>query len=249
VTANQLIRWVLKPVIFVAALVPAVTLAYLTWAAYHGEPSAWPALTGNFSPNPLSDITNKTGLWTLRFLCLTLAVTPLRRLTGWNGAVRFRRMFGLFAFFYGTLHFLTYAILDRFMSLEAPDMASAAAWRALGVWIADDIAMRPFITVGFTAFALMVPLALTSTAGMIRRLGGRRWQQLHRFVYVSAIAGVVHFWWLVKLDIRRPAFYGLVVALLLGFRVISARKRAATERAARQPARGSVAPHPEPTSK
>jgi sulfoxide reductase heme-binding subunit YedZ len=227
VTAIQLTRWVLKPAVFLASLVPAVTLAYLTWAAYKGEQSAWPALTGNLSPNPLSDITLKTGLWTLRFLCFTLAVTPLRRLTGWNDAIRFRRMFGLFAFFYGTLHFLTYAILDRFMSLETPDMASAAAWRALGVWIVDDVAMRPFITVGFTAFVLMLPLALTSTAGMIRRLGGRRWQMLHRLIYVSAIAGVVHFWWLVKSDIRRPAFYGLVVGILLCLRLIRLRMHAA----------------------
>jgi sulfoxide reductase heme-binding subunit YedZ len=227
VTANQLIRWLLKPAVFLAALAPAVTLAYLTWAAYRGEQSAWPALTGNLSPNPLSDITNKTGLWTLRFICLTLAITPLRRMTGWNGAIRFRRMFGLFAFFYGTLHFLTYAILDRFMSLEVPDMTSATAWRALAVWIADDIAMRPYITVGFTAFILMLPLAATSTAGMIRRLGGRRWQLLHRLIYVSAVAGVLHFWWLVKLDVRRPAFYGLIVAILLGIRVLRARLRTA----------------------
>jgi sulfoxide reductase heme-binding subunit YedZ len=227
VTANQLIRWLLKPAVFLAALAPAVTLAYLTWAAYRGEQSAWPALTGNLSPNPLSDITNKTGLWTLRFICLTLAITPLRRMTGWNGAIRFRRMFGLFAFFYGTLHFLTYAILDRFMSLEVPDMTSATAWRALAVWIADDIVMRPYITVGFTAFILMLPLAATSTAGMIRRLGGRRWQLLHRLIYVSAVAGVLHFWWLVKLDVRRPAFYGLIVAILLGIRVLRARLRTA----------------------
>jgi sulfoxide reductase heme-binding subunit YedZ len=227
VAANQLIRWLLKPAVFLAALAPAVTLAYLTWAAYRGEQSAWPALTGNLSPNPLSDITNKTGLWTLRFICLTLAITPLRRLTGWNGAIRFRRMFGLFAFFYGTLHFLTYAILDRFMSLEVPDMTSATAWRALAVWIADDIAMRPYITVGFTAFILMLPLAATSTAGMIRRLGGRRWQLLHRLIYVSAVAGVLHFWWLVKLDVRRPAFYGLIVAILLGIRALRARLRTA----------------------
>jgi sulfoxide reductase heme-binding subunit YedZ len=249
VTANQFIRWVLKPAVFVAALVPAVTLAYLTWAAYNGEQSAWPALTGNFSPNPLSDITNKTGLWTLRFLCLTLAITPLRRITGWNGVIRLRRMLGLFAFFYGSLHFLTYAILDRFMSLETPDMTSAASWRALGVWIADDIAMRPFITVGFTAFVLMLPLALTSTAGMIRRLGGRRWQRLHQLIYVSAIAGVVHFLWLVKLDIRRPAFYGAIVALLLGFRVVLARRQAVAERRRpHQPPGSQPAAHPAQTS-
>jgi sulfoxide reductase heme-binding subunit YedZ len=231
VTANQLIRWGLKPAVFVASLAPAASIIYLTWAAYNGEQSAWPALTGNLSANPLSDVTNRTGLWALRFLCLTLAATPLRRLTGWSGVIRFRRMLGLFAFFYGTLHFLTYAILDRFMSLEVPDMRSAASWRTLAVWIADDIAMRPFITVGFTAFVLMIPLALTSTAGMIRRLGGHRWQVLHRLVYVSAVAGVLHFWWLVKLDVRRPVFYGLIVAVLLVLRVVWARLHAVPRRA------------------
>jgi sulfoxide reductase heme-binding subunit YedZ len=238
VTANQLIRWALKPAVFLGALVPAATIAYLTWAAYYGEQSAWPALTGNLSANPLSDITNRTGLWTLRFVCLTLAVSPLRWLTGWNSLVRFRRMLGLFAFFYGTLHFLTYAILDRFMSLEVPDMTSAAAWRALGVWIVDDIAMRPYITVGFTAFLLMVPLALTSTAGMIRRLGGKRWRMLHRLVYVTAVAGVLHFWWLVKLDVSRPAFYGLIVAILLGIRALRARPHETSDRVRPRPSAG-----------
>jgi sulfoxide reductase heme-binding subunit YedZ len=196
----------LKPAVFLAALGP---LAWLIWAA----------LTGNLSANPLSDITNETGVWTLRFLCITLAVTPLRRLTGWNGVIRFRRMTGLFAFFYGTLHFLTYMIVDRFAGLDFPD--GFVAWstvRNLARSVGEDIYKRPFITVGFTALMLMVPLAATSTAGMIRRLGGRRWNRLHRLVYVSATAGVVHYWWLVKADIRQPAAYGLVVALLLAFR-------------------------------
>ncbi len=122
-TENQITRWLLKPAVFVAALVPAVILIYLTWAAYNGNQSAWPALTGNLSANPLEDITHGTGDWTLRFLCITLAMTPLRRLTGWNGAIRFRRMLGLFAFFYGTLHFLTWAILDRYISLAFVDGA------------------------------------------------------------------------------------------------------------------------------
>ena len=121
---------------FIAALVPAVILIYLTWAAYNGQTSAWPALTGNFSANPLEDITHGTGDWALRFLCITLAITPLRRLTGWNGAIRFRRMLGLFAFFYAMLHFLTYALLDRFASLDfAGGMLSWAAVRALAAWI------------------------------------------------------------------------------------------------------------------
>jgi methionine sulfoxide reductase heme-binding subunit len=197
----------LKVVCFVASLGPA---AWLIWAA----------LTGNLSANPLSDLTNETGVWTLRFLCITLAITPLRRITGWNALIRFRRMTGLYAFFYGTLHFLTYAIADRFAGLDFPD--GIVAWstvRNLARSVGDDIYKRPFITIGFTAFTLMVPLAATSTAGMIRRLGGKRWNRLHRLVYVSAVAGVVHYWWLVKADIRNPAAYALVVALLLGFRV------------------------------
>ena len=197
---------ILKPVVFLAALGP---LAWLIWATF----------TGNLSANPLSDITNETGVWTLRFLCITLAITPLRRITGWNGVIRFRRMTGLFAFFYGTLHFLTYVIVDRFAGLDFPD--GFVAWstvRNLARSVGEDVYKRPFITIGFTALMLMVPLAATSTAGMIRRLGGRRWNRLHRLVYVSATAGVVHYWWLVKADIRRPAAYGLVVALLLAFR-------------------------------
>ena len=212
-TQDQSIRRVLKPAVFLAGLEPA---AYLIWAA----------LTGNLSANPLSDITNGTGDWTLRFLCITLAVTPLRRVTGWNGAIRFRRMLGLFAFFYGTLHFLTYVILDRFAGLDFSEgMASWATARSLPVSIAVDIYKRPFITVGFTAFVLMLPLAATSTAGMIRRLGGRRWQALHRLIYLSASAGVVHYWWLVKADIRRPLAYGTIVAVLLVFRAYWARIR------------------------
>ena len=191
----------------------------------------WAAFTGNLSPNPLSDLTNETGVWTLRFLCITLALTPLRRVTGWNGAVRFRRMAGLFAFFYGTLHFLTYVIADRFAGLDFPD--GIVAWstvRNLVKSVGDDIYKRPFITVGFTAWSTMVPLALTSTAGSIRRLGGRRWNLLHRLVYATAMLGAVHYWWLVKSDVRRPIIYGIVVATLLGFRVVWARTHASPVR-------------------
>jgi methionine sulfoxide reductase heme-binding subunit len=232
VTENQITRWLVKPAVFVAALVPAAILIYLTWSAYHGNQSAWPALTGNFSANPLEDITHQTGDWTLRFLCLTLAVTPLRRLAGWNGAIRFRRMFVLFAFFYATLHFLTWAILDRYISLDFPQ--GPFSWSAVHTFAAsvgDDVYKRKFITVGFSAFVAMWPLALTSTAGMIRRLGGRRWQQLHRLIYFSAMAGVVHYLWLVKSDIRRPITYGLIVAMLLGYRVYWARTHAKPARA------------------
>src|SRR5436305_3140202 len=212
-TSNQAIKWVLKPAVFLAGLAPA---AWLIWAA----------TTGNLSANPLSDLTNETGVWTLRFVCITLALTPLRRVTRWNVPIRFRRMAGLFAFFYGTLHFLTYVIADRFAGLDFPD--GIVAWstvRNLAASVAADIYKRPFITIGFTAFILMVPLAVTSTAGMIRRLGGKRWNALHRLVYVSAVAGTVHYWWLVKADVRRPLIYGAVVLVLLGVRVYWSRAR------------------------
>jgi sulfoxide reductase heme-binding subunit YedZ len=223
VTSGQAVRLVLKPAAFVAGLGPA---GWLVWAI----------ATGNLSPNPLSDLTNETGLWTLRFLCITLAVTPLRRLTGWSAVIRFRRMFGLFAFFYGTLHFLTYLVADRFAGLDFPD--GIVAWATLSnlarsVW--DDIYKRPYITIGFTAFTCMVPLAATSTAGMVRRLGGKRWKALHRLIYVSAIAGVVHYWWLVKADISSPQRYSLIVGGLLLFRLVWARFRGAAPAAARPP--------------
>jgi sulfoxide reductase heme-binding subunit YedZ len=144
-------------------------------------------------------------LWALVILITSLAVTPLRRITGWNALISFRRMLGLFAFFYAALHFATYMFLDLFFDFSA---------------IAKDIIKRPYITVGFTAFVLMIPLAITSTTAMIRRLG-KRWQQLHYLVYVIAILGVVHFYWLVKADIRRPMQYGAVLALLLGYRLFS----------------------------
>jgi sulfoxide reductase heme-binding subunit YedZ len=238
VSSNQIVRFVAKPGVFVAALVPA---AWTIWAFQ----------TGALSANPLSDVTNETGVWTLRFLCVTLAITPLRRITGWNLVIRFRRMLGLFAFFYGTLHFLTYVIADRFASLiDFPD--GIVAWstaRNLLAAIGEDVYKRPYITVGFTALVLMLPLAVTSTAGWIRRLGGRRWQTLHRLIYVSAIGGVIHYWWLVKADVSRPQTYAVVVGLLLAFRVYWSRVRSTAPRArtsapsaARSAARTS-APH------
>lgn len=181
----------LKVFVFVAGLGP---LAYLAWGAG----------ANGLGANPIETITRESGTWTLRFLVLTLAVTPLRRLAGWHDAIRFRRMLGLFAFFYGSLHLLTYVWLDQFFDVPA---------------IVKDVYKRPFITAGATAFLLMVPLALTSTAGMIRRLGGRAWRQLHRLVYLSAAIGVVHYWWLVKADIRRPRTYAIIVAALLGYRL------------------------------
>jgi sulfoxide reductase heme-binding subunit YedZ len=226
-SSTQFVRFVLKPVAFAAGLGPA---AWLIWAIF----------TGNLSANWLSDVTNETGVWALRFLCVTLAITPLRRLTGWNPVIRFRRMAGLFAFFYGSLHFLTYVIADRFAGLvDFPD--GIVAWstaRNLLASIADDVYKRPYITVGFTALMLMVPLAITSTAGWIRRLGGRRWQALHRLIYLSAIGGVLHYWWLVKADVSRPRIYALVVGLLLAFRMYSSRARSASP--ARAPTRLST---------
>ena len=199
-------RFVLKPLLFLASLGPAAWLA-------------WAAITGNLSANPLGDLTNETGVWTLRFLCLTLAITPLRRISGWNVWIKFRRMTGLYAFLYGTLHLITYVIADRFAGLDFQN--GILAWTTLtglasAVW--DDISKRPYITVGFTAWATMVPLTVTSTASMIRRLGGRRWTRLHTLVYATAALGVLHYWWLVRADVRRPLAYAAVVAVLFTFR-------------------------------
>jgi len=185
-----MISW-LKPLVFLLCLIPFGQLAYN-------------AYTGDLGVNPIETITRFTGSWALIFLLGSLAVTPLRRLTQWNELIKFRRMLGLFAFSYALAHFSTYLVLDLFFD-----------WAAIG----KDILKRPYVTAGFTAFVLMIPLAITSSAAMIRRLG-KRWQQLHRLVYLAAIGGVIHFYWLVKADIRRPAQYGAVLALLLGYRLV-----------------------------
>ena len=166
-------------------------------------------------------------MWTLRFICITLAITPLRRVTGLNVLTRFRRMVGLYAFFYGTLHLLTYLILDRFAGLvDFPDgIASLTTVKNVVKSSIGDIAMRPFITIGFAAFVLMIPLALTSTTGWIRRMGGKKWAALHRLVYATGVLGVAHYWWLVKADISRPQTYAAIVAILLGARVYYRFKR------------------------
>ncbi len=181
-----------KPAVFLLCLIPAGALA-------------WNLFTDNLSANPIKDITEETGTWTLRFVMITLAVTPLRKAFGWNRLGRIRRMLGLFTFMYATLHFFTYVWLDQFFDIES---------------ILADIPKRPFILAGFTAFVLFIPLAVTSTAGWVRRLGGKRWRFLHRAVYISAIAGVVHYLWLVKADIRRPVTYGVILAILLGYRLV-----------------------------
>ena len=203
--SDRTVRVVLKPLVFLASLGPA---AWLVSAA----------ITGNLSPNPLGDLTNETGVWTLRFLCITLAITPIRRISGWNLWIRFRRMAGLFAFFYGTLHLLTYVIADRLAGLEFQNATVGTLLTGLASAVWDDISKRPYITLGFTAWATMVPLTITSTAGMIRRLGGKRWTRLHRVVYTTAVLGAVHYWWSVRADVRRPLAYAAVIALLLTLR-------------------------------
>jgi sulfoxide reductase heme-binding subunit YedZ len=164
----------------------------------------WKGLQADLGANPIEVITHSTGRWTLIFLLITLGITPARKLTGRPWLIRFRRMLGLFAFFYGCLHLTTYVWLDKFFD-----------WRDM----IKDIGKRPFITLGFTAFVLLIPLAVTSTRWMIQRLGGRRWASLHRLIYVSAIAAIVHFLWAVKKDIRQPVQYGLVLGALLAYRV------------------------------
>ena len=178
-----------KPFVFLACLIPALLLG-------------WDAFTGGLGVNPVEEITHRTGDWALRLLLATLAVTPIRRLAGWQPVIRFRRMLGLFAFFYATLHFSTYLVFDHFFNF---------------LLILEDVAERKYVTAGFFGFVLMIPLAVTSTRGWIRRLG-RRWTLLHRLVYVSAAAGVVHFLWLVKIDLVEPLVYAAILAVLLGAR-------------------------------
>jgi methionine sulfoxide reductase heme-binding subunit len=183
-------KWT-KPVLFLICLIPLALLIQK-------------ALTGRLGANPVEFLQHSTGDWTLRFLIFTLAVTPLRKLLNVPDLIRFRRMLGLFAFFYVCLHFLTYIGPDQSFNFAG---------------MLKDVVKRPFITVGFLAFLLLIPLAITSTAGWIRRLGGRRWQMLHRAIYISAILGVIHYYWLVKSDVRKPLFYGALVVILLAYRL------------------------------
>ena len=181
-----------KLVVFINALIP---LVLLLWDLYHKR----------VGPNPLEFATRTTGMLTLVFLCLTLAITPLRKIFGINALVKFRRMLGLFAFFYGSLHLLTYVWFDRQFHLLST---------------IEDIGRRPFILAGMTAFVLMLPLAITSTNRMVKRLGGKRWARLHQVVYFAAIAGVVHFWMLVKSDTSLPFTFAFILLFLLGYRVL-----------------------------
>ena len=180
----------IKALLFIVCLIPAALLARGFFLDTLGA-------------NPIETITRHTGEWTLRFLLITLTVTPLRKYTGWHWVLRLRRMLGLFAFAYGTAHLTTYVWLDQFFDWEA---------------IARDILKRPFITIGFVALVLMAPLAATSSNFAIRRLGGRRWQALHRAIYPIVLLGCVHFWWLVKKDITWPLIYTVIAIALLGLR-------------------------------
>jgi sulfoxide reductase heme-binding subunit YedZ len=188
---NKVLVW-LKISTFLLALIPLTKLTLNTY-------------TDNLGANPIEKITHITGYWTLTFLLITLTITPLRRLTSWSWLMQLRRMLGLFAFFYASLHFLTYLVLDQFF-----DWAS----------IVKDIIKRPYITVGFPAFVLLIPLAITSNNYLTKLLGGKRWRLLHRLIYPIAIGGVVHFWWLVKKDITEPLTFAVLLGMLLGVRLV-----------------------------
>jgi sulfoxide reductase heme-binding subunit YedZ len=193
-SSSQFRRWS-KVLLFVAGLVPAAV-------------TGWDTARGRLT-DPIEQITHRTGWWAITFLVITLAVTPARRLTGWNGLIKYRRMLGLFAFFYASLHFLTYLVLDQFFAWE---------------FILEDVAERPYITLGFGAFLILCALALTSTNGWVRRLG-KRWARLHALIYVAALAAVIHFLWQVKADAREPTVYGLILVGLLAARLVRRRTR------------------------
>ena len=192
------IRFIWKPLVFVASLIP--------FALVVGDLFG---ITGTLGANPVEEIQDRCGNWGLRYILIALSVTPLRTISHWNWLVRFRRMLGLFAFFYVLMHFLTWLFLDQGFLLSA---------------ITEDIVKRPFITIGFAAFLILIALTATSTSGMRRRLG-RRWQQLHNWVYIAAILGVWHYWWQVKLDASDPAVYAAILSALLGYRLWRRRKR------------------------
>ena len=182
--------FIVKVLVFGASLLPLIGLCWLAWHEQLGV-------------NPVETLSHLTGDWSLRFLLLTLAITPLRQISGWNALIKFRRMLGLFAFFYVCLHFSVYLVFDQFFDLNS---------------IIEDVAKRPYITVGFAGWLLLVPLAVTSTSGMMKRLG-RNWQRLHRLVYLTGALGVLHYLWLVKTDHTEPLLYAGILALLLGYRL------------------------------
>ncbi len=202
----------LKPAVFLLCLLPLADLIYR-------------GLTNQLDADPVDDITAVTGTWGLRLLLITLAVSPVRQVTGWHALIKLRRMFGLFAFFYACLHFLTYLMLDQFF-----------AWQ----FIVEDISERPYILVGFSAFVLLVPLAVTSTNGWVRRLGGRRWQKLHALVYGIAVLGVLHHFLQVKADISGPAQYALILMVLLAYRWYRRRGKQAGKTRVKTAERGQI---------
>ena len=207
------IRFFWKPLVFILCLVPAVLVVTDAFE-----------ITGGLGANPVEAIQDRFGIWGLRFIVITLTVTPLRQLTGWNWLLRFRRMLGLFTFFYVLMHFLTWLILDQGLLMSA---------------IAEDIVKRPFITIGFTALLLLIAMAVTSTNGMRRRMG-KRWQQLHYSAYLVGILGVWHFWWQVKLDTSEPALYAAILTVLLGYRLRRHWQRKQKPAGKVQPARSDV---------
>ncbi|MEP6900398.1 MAG: protein-methionine-sulfoxide reductase heme-binding subunit MsrQ [Actinomycetota bacterium] len=186
-----------KILLFINALVPLALLGFDAWR-------------GNLGANPVEFFLRTTGILTLSFLLITLSVTPLRKYFGWNSLVKFRRMLGLYAFFYGFLHLITYSIFDKSLSIPA---------------IISDVWQRPFIAIGMFAFFLLIPLAVTSTNGMIKRLGGKNWTRLHKLSYLIAILGVIHFWMIVKSDVFYPALFGMVLAVLLFYRIYNAKQK------------------------
>jgi sulfoxide reductase heme-binding subunit YedZ len=192
------IRFIWKPLLFIASLIPFALVAGDTFA-----------ITGTLGANPIEEIQDRFGNWGLRFILITLAITPIRQISGWNWLIRFRRMLGLFAFFYVLMHFLTWLLLDQDLLLSA---------------ITEDIVERPFITIGFAAFLILLTLAATSPLAARKRMG-RAWQKLHNGVYLAAVLGVWHYWWQVKLDVSDPAVYAAILAVLLGFRLWQRNKR------------------------
>ena len=212
--------------VLIHAAIIAAGLVPLAWLA-------WDVARDNLSANPIEDITHRTGDWTLRLLLAALAVTPLRRLTGRGELIRYRRTIGLLAFSYACVHFLTYVILDQGLFLQGLAID----------YVVEDVMKRPYITVGFTAFLLLIPLAVTSTKGWVRRLGGGRWNALHRIIYVAGALGVLHYLWLVKGDQLTPVWYAAILVVLLGSRVV-ARRRVSPPPPAPAPA---PAAHPAPT--
>lgn len=188
--------WILKPLVLLACFTPMLWISWALWLEYQGRPSG-------LSANPIKDVTEFTGIWTLRFLMITLAITPLRRLTGMSSLIRFRRMLGLFTFFHCFVHWMTYIWLDQFFMWDE---------------IVKDIIKRPLILSGMVGFTLMIPLAITSTRKWISRLGGSRWQMLHRLIYISGVAGVIHYYSFEKSNIRSPLAYGALLIFLLGVR-------------------------------